>query len=487
MVLPPSCSPESIYLARYDSLWPTPQPLPLPPSYDSEEKEYTPEQQPKSLTTLVSLSHPQKTDVSKQPMKTISSTKLCTDTTSEPRRHFDAPLPTSIPQTSLAFPRPYRPGLTPCPSPLRPHCLARERLKLWTPSHNHSRVAPSTRDNESHVISEDQLNHILEVLGASWAEKTKEAYGAGLLAYHVFCNTHDIAEHLRAPIRANTLLAFLSSCAGSYSGSALANFTAGLRAWHLLHGLPWQINAEELRAILEGASRLAPPSSKRPLQEPFCVDTLELIHSLLDPDSNKDAAIFACLTVVFYCVARLGEFTVQSIKQFHPTKHITRSHITHHHDLNGLPVTRFHIPWTKTSPTGEDTQCAPLGGVTDPIGALKRHLRINPAGPESHLFAWKHPTSGIRPLSRSEVIKRITSLTIAHNLPNFKGHSLRIGGTLHYLLRGTPFDVVKTIGRWAGDSFTIYLQHHAMILAPYLNDTPALLEHFTRYTMPPVR
>ncbi|KIN98074.1 hypothetical protein M404DRAFT_158506, partial [Pisolithus tinctorius Marx 270] len=47
-----------------------------------------------------------------------------------------------------------------------------------------------------------------------------------------------------------------------------------------------------------------------------------------------------------------------------------------------------------------------------------------------------------------------------------------------------PFNVVKTIGRWAGDSFTIYLHQHTMILAPYLNDTPALLEHFTRYTMP---
>ncbi|KAI6094491.1 hypothetical protein EDD16DRAFT_1463114, partial [Pisolithus croceorrhizus] len=79
---------------------------------------------------------------------------------------------------------------------------------------------------------------------------------------------------------------------------------------------------------------------------------------------------------------------------------------------------------------------------------------------------------GLRPLSRSEVIKRITSLATAHGLPNLKGHSLRIGGTLHYLLCGTPFDIVKTMGRWAGDSFTIYLRQHTMILAPYLNDTP---------------
>lgn len=145
---------------------------------------------------------------------------------------------------------------------------------------------------------------------------------------------------------------------------------AGSRAWHLLHGLPLHINTEELKAILEGASRLAPPS-KRPLHEPFRVDTLELVHSLLDPESHRDAAIFTCLMVVFYCVGRLGKFTAQSIKQFDPSKHIIRAHVMHLHDPNGLPVTKFHIPWTKTSSRGEDTQCAPLEGVTNPIGALE--------------------------------------------------------------------------------------------------------------------
>ncbi|KIN98975.1 hypothetical protein M404DRAFT_30938 [Pisolithus tinctorius Marx 270] len=277
-------------------------------------------------------------------------------------------------------------------------------------------------------------------------------------------------------------------CAGSYSGSTLSNFTAGLHAWHLLHGLPWNINPEELWAILEGASHLAPASSKRALREPFHMNTLELFHSLMDLNDPRDAAIFACLTIVFYCVARLGEFTVPAIKQFDPSKHITRVHVTHLHDLSGLPVTKFRIPWTKMSPTGEDAQCVPLNGaITDPIQALEHHLHLNPADKSTHLFAWKHHISGLRPLSKTEVTKRIISLITAHNLPNIRGHSLRIGGTLHYLLWGILFDVVKTIGRWAGDSFTVYLCQHAMILAPYLNETPALLEHFTRYTMPPVR
>ncbi|KAI6008957.1 hypothetical protein EDC04DRAFT_2610805 [Pisolithus marmoratus] len=281
---------------------------------------------------------------------------------------------------------------------------------------------------------ENQVNCILEVIGASWAEKTKEVYGARLLAYHVYCDTHNIPDPQHAPIMANILLAFLSSCAGSYSGSALTNFAAGLKVWHLLHGLQWEINPDELRAILEGASCLAPLSSKCPLCEPFRVNTLELLHALLDPENPRDAAIFTCITVVFYCIAHLGEFTVQSIKHFNPEKHITQANVSHLHDLGRLLVTKFHIPWMKTSPMGEDTQCAPLEGVMDPIKALNNHFHLNPAGPDSHLFAWVHPSSGLHPLSRSEVIKQITSLASMHNLPNLKGHSLRIRGMLHYLL-----------------------------------------------------
>jgi hypothetical protein len=65
------------------------------------------------------------------------------------------------------------------------------------------------------------------------------------------------------------------------------------------------------------------------------------------------------------------------------------------------------------------------------------------------LFAWKHPTSGLRPLSKKEVVKRNESIKKTHpEIPDLKGHSLRIGGTLHYLLKGVPFDVIKTIGRF---------------------------------------
>jgi hypothetical protein len=314
----------------------------------------------------------------------------------------------------------------------------------------------------------------------------KETYGAGLLVFHVYCDLNHIDEDKRCPVSSNLLLQFLSSCAGAYSGSSLANFAAGIKAWHLLHGRPWLVQPDELKATLGGATVLAPSASKRPKRQPFTPEFISTIRNHLNLDKPLDAAVFACMTTTFYCIARLGEFTVRTVKGFDPKKHVSRAGMVESTDRNGLPVTNFMLPSTKTSPlSGEGTYWAAQEGPTDPKAAMDNHIRVNAARPGDHLFAWKHE-KGLRPLSKSEFLKKLSSTTTAAGLPDLKGHGLRIGGTLEYLLRGVPFDVVKTMGRWSSESFTLYLRDHAKIIAPYIQASPAL-EPFTHYTMPPVR
>jgi hypothetical protein len=154
---------------------------------------------------------------------------------------------------------------------------------------------------------------------------------------------------------------------------------------------------------------------------------------------------------------------------------------------DGSQVTKFFIPFTKAAgAAGESIQCMRQDGPADPIAALENHLCVNKASPGEHLFAWQPKEGTVRPLSKRQVISFISSLAKTQNIPNIKGHSLRIGGTLEYLLRGVPFDVIQAQGRWASKVFTLYLRKHAMILAPYLQASPAL-EPFTRYTQPPIR
>ena len=43
------------------------------------------------------------------------------------------------------------------------------------------------------------------------------------------------------------------------------------------------------------------------------------------------------------------------------------------------------------------------------------------------------------------------------------------------------------MGRWAGEAFMLYLRHHALVLAPFLQADKHLLDNFNRIAMPPVR
>jgi hypothetical protein len=179
---------------------------------------------------------------------------------------------------------------------------------------------------------------------------------------------------------------------------------------------------------------------------------------------------------------------VSSMKKFHssPDKYIQQKHLSSISNHNNLPILSFHLPRTKCSSTGEMTQCATLNHLTDPVAWLQNHFNINNPGMDDHLFAWRHP-KGLCPLTKPEVTMRIQEIITQHDLPFLKGHSLWIGGTLHYLLRGTPFDVVKIMGRWSGESFTKYLRKHAIILASYLQERLELIERLTACPMPPVR
>ncbi|KAJ8589431.1 hypothetical protein M405DRAFT_933490 [Rhizopogon salebrosus TDB-379] len=423
----------------------------------SSSTEYSPENK---LQHGPSQHKPQKT-------KSLHTPSVRTDSTAVNR--FDVQLlnPNSVISSTLLN---YRPRLTPLPSQLRPHCLARDRLRLWIPAGDKSRQSARAPNAPNHDITDAQLERISDVIDSSWAQCTKVSYGTGLLVFHVFCDAHNVAEDKRCSVAPNLLLAFLSSCAGSYSGSALSNYAAGLKAWHLLHGRAWLIYPNELKAILDGAAALAPPLSGCPDGLPFTPAFICTIRNHLNLDTPLDAAIFACLTTTFYCIARLGEFKVDSIKKFDPSVHVLRGAVSETVDRNGLPITKFRIPRTKASPTEEETYWATQEGPSDPKAALENHFRLNPAGQETHLFAWK-PPKGLRPLLKTEFLKQMVFATKASGLPDFKGHSLRTGGTLEYLFKENSFRCS---------------QIHGKVVQCSIHSVPTTARHDT-CTIPPIQ
>ncbi|KAJ3504586.1 hypothetical protein NLJ89_g7863 [Agrocybe chaxingu] len=334
------------------------------------------------------------------------------------------------------------------------------------------------------------LQRILDMMSFAWAPNTKETYGAGLYIFHHYCDCRvpPVPESERGPASEELLLEFLAGCAGTYSGSTLKNYFYGVKAWHTLHGLRWDVDDTRLTSALTAVDRLAPPSSRRPKREPFTTDVITRIGANLNLSLPLDAAVFACLTTTFWSASRLGEFTVPSVGSFDPSRHVKRSDVSVNDGAGrlNLPVTCFFLPWTKCAPRGETAYWSPQDGPTDPKAALHNHFQVNNPAPGDALFGWKRANGVVRPLTRTEFMRRVNAAASAAGIGPLQGHGIRIGSVLEYMLRGIPFDVVRAIGRWSSDAFTLYLRKHATILAPYIQNSP-ILEPFTRIAMPRTR
>lgn len=329
------------------------------------------------------------------------------------------------------------------------------------------------------------------MLAQAYAESTAATYGTGLLAFHVFCDNKDIAEDQRAPASQLLLSNFIAALAGAYAGKTLSNYVYGVRAWHLIHGIVWAPNDAETISLLRAATKLTPEQSKRKPRVPFTVEYIETIRLHLNLLLPLDAAVYACLTTTFWACARLGETTVPNRKAFDPALHVSAAAPTVVFDRGNLAQTEFFLPRAKCASGGESISWARQDGPADPQAALKHHFLINDPPLTGPLFAYIHTDTNdrnsYRALTKFECVRRIQTAAVAAGLPKLKGHGIRIGSTLEYLLRGVPFDVVLVKGRWKSEAFLTYLRKHAQILAPYMQAKPALADAFAAFTvMPPV-
>lgn len=118
-------------------------------------------------------------------------------------------------------------------------------------------------------------------MNKAWALSTKKTYGIGLLIFHGFCNYWNILEQARAPVTVEVLEAFMAVLAGAYLKSAIENFLAGIKAWHLLHAVAWNIDESRMKALIKAAERLTSVTAKRKKRSPCTPSFLEVMHQQL--------------------------------------------------------------------------------------------------------------------------------------------------------------------------------------------------------------
>ncbi|KAF5381801.1 hypothetical protein D9615_005585 [Tricholomella constricta] len=114
------------------------------------------------------------------------------------------------------------------PSTLCPRVLAIDRLHSWVTPHTISFVS----DLSSYVPPQFISQFFFTMLSAL-APKTREAYAAGLLHFHQFCDTISLPGESRVPASEIILAIFCSSWAGRVARSTIDEWLAGLRFWHV--------------------------------------------------------------------------------------------------------------------------------------------------------------------------------------------------------------------------------------------------------------
>jgi hypothetical protein len=72
------------------------------------------------------------------------------------------------------------------------------------------------------------------------------------------------------------------------------------------------------------------------------------------------------------------------------------------------------------------------------------------------------------PLTKAKFLKQLKVVAKRTGVKMPHGHAFRIGRTLHYMVKGLPFDAIRVMGWWKSNAWQKYLRKHVEILAPYI-------------------
>ena len=139
-------------------------------------------------------------------------------------------------------PYPSAPSIHHTPSPECPHCPAKDCLLKWRPLS--IRAALPSREN----IEESYL-----LTAGAWEPSTLTSYVLGLLVFHVWGDSKGLPEVECTPVSQDTIASFITDLAGAYVGDTIANYVQGVRAWHRIYDIPWNIDDLHIQTMLKGA------------------------------------------------------------------------------------------------------------------------------------------------------------------------------------------------------------------------------------------
>lgn len=314
-------------------------------------------------------------------------------------------------------------------------------------------VAATSRQPPREPWTWERLNFERSIaLGMSLADATNDAYTSAVNSYLTFCKLHGFPI---APTP-DTLSFYVTWQSAHIKPDSVNVYLSGL-VHHLEPYFP-EVRASRnhplVKNTLAGCKRRfgTAVQRKQPLAAP---DLLRIIGLLPRPWPYDDLLFISLLLVAFLGLLRLGELTQNDRKQVDFRRVISRG------SVELTPSTFcFLLPAHKADRFFEGSRIVitQRNQVPDPIPVCKAYLRAR-----DQLFPFFPPLwlrSNGTPPTRSWFLRRLHQL----GNPALGGHSLRAGGATDLALHGTSLQVIQAAGRWASESFQIYIRRNPFLM-----------------------
>ena len=306
--------------------------------------------------------------------------------------------------------------------------------------------------------SRECLEHACALaLGSAIDASSATAYGSALNSYLFFCRSHDF------PIdpTPDTLSFYTIYMAHHIKPSSVDSYLSGIcNELELFHpDVRKNCHHHLVTRTLWGCKKLRaiPTTHKCPLSR---TELAKLHTQYMLSNSHNDLLFFVILLVGFHALMCLGELVWPDKKDLQDFRKVTTRD-----SVELLPKGfSFYLPGHKANRFFEGNkvivqQTSSGNDLDEPFHKyLKSHDHLFPFHPQLWLQA-----DGSVP-TRGWFIHHLHQ----HFPADITGHSLHAGGATALAQAGIPPHIIQAIGRWASDTFQIYIRHHLVLLTTLL-------------------
>ncbi|GAA5945714.1 hypothetical protein JCM1841_002701, partial [Sporobolomyces salmonicolor] len=319
----------------------------------------------------------------------------------------------------------------------------------------HSNLPPSAKRPPPPSLAE-LVRSANELLAAALESSTIDKYRSALrLHWFPFLRTY----RLSAPPSPRTLVLFITFLQGRLT--TLNGVLSAVSWFYRLQVDNWgHIIGHPLVAAAKTAFKKRHARKIRRAPPFFPEHVLAAARHALRPGAVYDDFLFAFMVVVgFGALLRLAEMTRQTKADYRdPRKYIRRDSVA----VVPGEVFSFHLPYHKADRlyAGSGVTIVAANSTMDFnfVTLCQAFLRRRDAVATGSPYLFVHADGSLP--SRSFFQRRLALID-----PSLRPHGMRAGGATFLASRGARPDVIKRLGRWSGDGWTIYLRDNPAVAA----------------------